>query len=80
MKKIIFLIVIMANCSIAVHANDPLSEQNMDSFDDDGGGPPVEDPPPPAPIDQWIPILMLGGMTFVGYKISRSRRKSDHVS
>jgi hypothetical protein len=80
MKKIIFLLVIMANCSIAVHANDVLPEQTTDSFGDDGEGPPVEDPPPPAPIDQWIPILMLGGMAFVGYKTLRSKHKSDQVS
>lgn len=39
----------------------------LDDYEDDGGGPPVEDPSPPAPIDDWIPVLVLLGVAYTGY-------------
>jgi hypothetical protein len=44
---------------------------------DDNEDPPTEDPPPPAPINQWIPILMLSGIVFIGYKVAVSKSKYD---
>lgn len=92
MKKLIYLTLLIMSCSFAGHANDILPSEN--SFDDggpppvedptappidDNDGPPVEDPPPPAPINQWIPLLMLAGITFVGYK-TLSGKPSDTTS
>jgi hypothetical protein len=90
MKKNIYLLLLIMSCSLSVYADDA-SSSNFDDGDpppvedptappvDDNEGPPVEDPPPPAPINQWIPLLMLAGFTFIGYK-TLSGKQSDNTS
>lgn len=56
MKKTILLLCLL----FVVHAG-------YSQFEDDGDGPPVEDPPPPAPIDDWIPVLLVLGVAYTGY-------------
>ena len=42
----------------------------------DDDAPPVEDPPPPAPIDDWIPLLIIVGLGYVGYVLTRKNKKT----
>ncbi len=93
MKKLIYFILLTMSCSFSLYANDILPSTN--GFDDGGAppvedpspppiddndGPPIEDPPPPAPIDQWIPLLLLAGITFVGYKTLSQAKNQDTTS
>lgn len=79
MKKFLLLIALFLltysqsySYSIPTHINLVLV---LDDFEDDGGGPPVEDPDPPLPIDKWIPYLMVVGLVYTGYKLSKKKAK-----
>lgn len=86
MKKHIYLFLLIMSCSLPVYADGPFDDGDPPPVEDpvappvdDNEDPPVEDPPPPVPINQWIPLLMLAGFTFIGYK-TLNGKQSDNTS
>lgn len=78
MNKKLFIVLVLL---LAGKVQSKINHLNTDNrlvfqFDDDGDPPPTEDPPPPAPINDWIPFMIVGGILFVAAKYSPNRLKS----
>jgi hypothetical protein len=74
--SIFFLLVLSRMYSFPIPSpfNFDFKPIGMLQYEDDGEGPPVEDPPPPAPIDDWIPYLMIVGVFYTGVKLIQKNK------